>query len=126
MNSPYESGPTPRHDNAASATPPPPMPTWCRKCRQSIGAADAYCKHCGTRQSVTDPFYYHPVWILVLAFTVLGPFALGLVWRSQRMNSTTKATLAAIIIAYTAVSFYAAYALFATLYREFSLLDQIM
>ena len=126
MNSPYESGLTPHHNDAAPGTPPPPMPTWCRKCRQSIGATDAYCKHCGTRQNVTDPFYYHPLWILVLAFTVLGPFALGLVWRSRTMNPTTKGIVAAIILAYTAFTFYAGYALFAIIYREFSMLNQIM
>lgn len=126
MNSPDEFGLTPRRENTAHETPPPPMPTWCRKCRQSIGATDAYCKHCGTRQNVADPFYYHPVWILVLSFTVLGPFALGLVWRSQRMNSTTKSVVAAVIIAYTVVTFYAAYGLIALIYREFSMLNQIM
>lgn len=126
MSAPYEPGPTARPTDASLTTPPPPMPTWCRKCRQSIGATDTYCKHCGTRQNANERFYYHPLWILVLSFTVLGPFALGLVWRSQRMNTTVKAVLAAVIIAYTAFSFYALYAISAAVYQEFSLLDQIM
>lgn len=125
MNATNESGPA-RHPADPAAIPPPPMPIPCRKCRQGIGAADAFCKHCGTRQQVSDPFYYHPVWILVLALTVLGPFALGLVWRSRVMSPATKAVLAAIIVAYSAVTFYSVYVLGDILYRELSFLDQVM
>lgn len=114
MNSPTESGTM------------PPMPVPCCKCRRPIGETDAYCKHCGARQQATEAFYYHPIWILVLAFTVLGPFALGLVWRSRVMSPATKGVLAAIILVYTAVTFYSVYVLGDILYREFSLLNQIM
>ena len=121
MNAPHDSG-------IAAPTPaaPPPIPTRCPKCRAPISTNDAFCRFCGTRQQVTDPFYYHPVWILVLALTVLGPFALALVWRSRRMNAPTRAVLAAIIVAYSAFTFYTAYKLCAILYEHFSLLNQIM
>ncbi len=62
----------------------------------------------------------------MLALTVLGPFALALVWRSRRMDTTTKAVLATIIVAYSIFTFYTAYKLFAILYDHFSLLNQIM
>ena len=117
MNAPHES------DHAPA---PPPLPARCPKCREAISPADAFCRFCGTRQQVADPFYYHPVWILVLALTVLGPFALALVWRSRRMDTTTKAVLAAIIVAYSIFTFYTAYKLIAILYEHFSLLNQIM
>jgi len=114
MSSPTESG------------TPPHWPVPCLKCRRPIGDTDAYCKHCGARQQNTEAFYYHPVWILVLALTVLGPFALALVWRSRVMSTTTKGILAAIILVYTAFTFYSAYKLFAILYEHFSLLSQVM
>jgi hypothetical protein len=117
MNAPHES------DHAPA---PPPLPARCPKCREAINPADAFCRFCGARQQVTDPFYYHPVWILVLALTVLGPFALALVWRSKRMDTTTKAVLAAIIVAYSIFTFYTAYKLCAILYEHFSLLNQII
>jgi len=112
--------------NTPNPVAPPPIVVRCPKCREVISPADAFCRFCGARQQTTEAFYYHPVWILVLAFTVLGPFALGLVWRSRVMNSTTKGILAAIIVAYSIFTFYTAHKLFAILYEHFSLLSQVM
>lgn len=112
--------------NTPSPAAPPPIAVRCPKCREVICPSDAFCRFCGTRQHVADPFYYHPVWILVLALTVLGPFALALVWRSRRMGPAMKAVLAAIILVYSAITFYAAWKLFAILYEHFSLLSQVM
>ncbi|MDP2322652.1 MAG: hypothetical protein Q8N51_01305 [Gammaproteobacteria bacterium] len=122
MTTPHEPGSA----DPARTVPPLPISARCLKCREPISPADAFCRFCGTRQHVPDPFYYHPIWILVLALTVLGPFALALVWRSRRMGPAAKAALAAIIVAYSALTFYAAYELFAILYQHFSLLNQIM
>ena len=121
MNAPHDSGSANPIPNA-----PPPMPTRCPKCHEPISASDAFCRFCGARQQVADPFYYHPVWILVLALTVLGPFALGLVWRSRAMGQTTKSVLATVIVVYSVFTFYTAYQLCAILYEHFSLLNQIM
>lgn len=107
-------------------TAPPRIGTVCVKCRNPIDPRDAFCRFCGARQQVTDPFYYHPVWILILAFFVLGPFALGLVWRSRAMTPAVKIAMTAIILAYTAVTFYYAFIIIAAVYNEFSVLNQIM
>jgi len=112
--------------NSESNAAPPAMPVPCAKCRRGIGPADAFCRFCGARQHTADPFYYHPVWILVLSFLVLGPLALGLVWRARAINPAMKAVLAAVILVYSAFTFYAAYVLFDALYRHFSLLGQVL
>lgn len=104
----------------------PVMPVPCRRCRMPIAPVDAFCKHCGARQQETDPFYYHPVWILLLAFLVLGPFALGLVWRARTMTPLVKAVLAVVITAYSAVTIYYAWVLCATLYEHFRVLGQVL
>jgi len=105
---------------------PPTLGSICTKCRSPIDKRDSFCRFCGARQHVTDPFYYHPVWILLLALLVLGPFALGLVWRSQQMTRAVKYVMTAIILAYTAVTFYAGYVIIAAIYKEFSMLNQIL
>jgi hypothetical protein len=112
--------------NTPNPVAPPPVPVRCAKCREVISPVDAFCRFCGVRQQTAEAFYYHPVWILVLAFTVLGPFALALVWRSRRMDTTTKAVLALIIVAYSIFTFYTAYKLISILYEHFSLLNQVM
>jgi len=104
----------------------PPTCVPCRKCGQPIEATDAFCRFCGTQQRVTDPLYYHPIVILLLAFLVLGPFALGLVWRAQAMDRNTKIALYAIITAYSAVTIYAAYKIIMIAYRELSVLSDIL
>ncbi len=78
----------------------------CVKCRRVIDGTFKYCPHCGQRQDAGSAWYYHPVLILLLAFCVLGPFALPLLWRSPRMSTTGKAISTAAILAYTAYCFY--------------------
>tara|TARA_R110001592_G_scaffold23088_1_gene91083 strand:- start:255 stop:626 length:372 start_codon:yes stop_codon:yes gene_type:complete len=123
MNSTTPDGP---RQTVSAGPPPPPIQNQCRKCRQPIGGNDAFCRYCGTRQQVTDPFYYHPISILLLAFFVLGPFALGLVWRSQSMDRTMKIILAILILTYSAASFYALYVVGMAMYQELSALNQIL
>ena len=74
----------------------------CRTCCRQIDAGNKFCPHCGSRQSSGGAWYYHPLWILVLAFFVIGPFALILVARSSRMSMATKVAFSVAIIAYTA------------------------
>ena len=49
----------------------------CVKCGKAIVASSAFCPHCGKRQTKGDAWYYHPVWILLLAFLAIGPFEIG-------------------------------------------------
>lgn len=106
-----------------AAAPAPPAKVGCRKCGRAIDGHDVYCRYCGMRQVVTDPFYYHPVSILLLAFLVLGPFALGLVWRAKAMGREMKLALTAIIVVYSAITFYAVYVVVIAFYRELSMLN---
>jgi hypothetical protein len=72
-----------------------------------IDASDTYCRHCGRPQRhPVAAWYFRPLWILVLAFTVLGPFALPLVWRSPLMSRGAKWLLSAIILSATVFAGY--------------------
>jgi hypothetical protein len=85
---------------------PPALPPMCRKCGRVTDITHKFCPHCGQRQDLGAAWYYHPVWILVLAFTVLGPFALPLVWRSKQMSAAAKALTTAAILLYAAYAVY--------------------
>lgn len=88
----------------------PPLPQApCVKCGKTIDTAFQYCPYCGKSQQQGSAWYYHPIWILLLALLVIGPFALPLVWKSSRMNSSEKALMAAVILVYTAVVLYFTY-----------------
>lgn len=94
--------------------PPPPAPKkGCPKCFRPVDADAEYCPRCGARQGGGDGWYFHPVWILVLAFAVLGPFALFLVWKSKRMGFAVKLLMAAVILAYTFMCVWSTYELIA-------------
>ncbi|MCP4643929.1 MAG: hypothetical protein GY851_26030 [bacterium] len=64
--------------------------TYCEKCKRPIDEADSFCKHCGAHQTRRELWYQSPIAILVLAFTVLGPLAIPLVWRSPQMGTKAK------------------------------------
>ena len=44
------------------------------------------------------PWYYQPVWIVVLTLTVLGPFSLWLVWKSPSMSPASKTVFTVVIL----------------------------
>lgn len=98
----------------------------CRQCRGAIDHGDAYCRYCGAAQVASDPFYYRPAFILIMAFLVLGPFALPLVWRARAMGRNIKLTLTAIIVAYSLITFYAAYEIGMAVYRHFRILGDVL
>ena len=91
---------------------PPVKALACRKCGKHVGVAENFCSHCGLRQEIiVDAWYYRPVWILVLALTVLGPFALYLVWKSPKMSPAVKAIVTTVTLVYTALCLYYTYVL---------------
>ena len=98
----------------------------CRKCSRAIEAADKFCPHCGHRQDPGDAWYYHPVWILVLAFIVLGPLALFLVWKSPKMGRTWKILMATLILVYTGYFGYLFYQLMSIELRQLNELGSMM
>ena len=72
-----------------------------------------------------DAWFFRPVWILLLAFLVLGPFALPLVWLSPRMGLAAKVIVSVILIVYTALLMYYTYALVTLTLRQFSSIIEI-
>lgn len=58
------------------------------------------------------------MWILLLAFLVLGPFALVLVWKSPKMGRGVKAVFAAMILLYSALCIYFIYKVGALEYQQ--------
>lgn len=97
----------------------------CVHCLKAIDAEDTHCRHCGRPQRIGGAWYYSPLWIAAIAFLALGPlapFALILLWKSTRMGPGAKCILAALILAYTIVTWYytyIAYAIFLDLYSDF-------
>ncbi|MDZ4859977.1 MAG: hypothetical protein SGI88_13445 [Candidatus Hydrogenedentes bacterium] len=98
----------------------------CRKCWRPIDASHAYCPYCGQPQQIPDAWYHNPIWILVLAFTVLGPFALPLVWKSRKMNVAAKLGATAAILLYTAFTFYCASRIITFQLDTFRQLDELL
>lgn len=75
-----------RPANHLSDEKPPQARCW--RCDHVVDPRDHYCRSCGQGQGAFLEWYYRPLWIGVLALTVLGPFALLLVWRTPRLNYT--------------------------------------
>ena len=106
---------------------PPPLPqVACVRCGKSIDADDVHCRHCGRRQGVGSAWYYSTAWIAFLAFFVIGPFALILVWKSTRMGAVAKKVLTALIVVSTVVSIYYFYQLIILLLAEMVKLNEVM
>jgi hypothetical protein len=63
--------------------------------KRTIGSVSA------PRAPVAIKWYYRPVWVLILLFFVLGPFALPYLWRSPRFTRGLKIALTISVVAYT-------------------------
>lgn len=98
----------------------------CRKCGAAIAGNVNYCSNCGAKQNAGDAWYYRPVWILLLALFVLGPFALPLVWKSKRMGPGFKVLMAAMILIYTAYCVYFTYKVVVFQVREMGELNRLL
>lgn len=76
-----------------------PSSTRCWSCDHEVDPEDRYCRRCGQGQRASIPWYYRPLWIAVLSLTVLGPFALPLIWRTPRLSRAGKWLASAALIA---------------------------
>jgi hypothetical protein len=74
----------------------------CWQCDHPIARDDRYCPHCAQGQGAYLQWYYRPLWIAVLALTVLGPFVLPIVWRTPRLDRTGKMIATILVLAITA------------------------
>lgn len=103
-----------------------PSPVSCPKCGLLIEDTAAFCSRCGASQSYGKAWYYHPVWIFILAFLVLGPFALILIWKSRLMGVTLKWIFAVLILAYTVWCVYLVYAVTAVTMKQAIEFNQLL
>jgi hypothetical protein len=80
----------------------------CPFCRAEIDVEDKYCRNCGVRLKPVEPGEYaqvqvvpepktvrmspadNPVFVLIMLFFVLGPFALPMLWRSRAFTQRWK------------------------------------
>ena len=76
-----------------------PTATRCWRCDRPVDVEDRYCRHCGHGQRAFVAWYYRPLWIAVLSLTVLGPFALPLIWRTPRLDRAGKWIASLMVIA---------------------------
>jgi hypothetical protein len=75
--------------------------TQCWRCGHAIDATDRYCRACGEGQGPALAWYYRPIWIVLLALTALGPFAVILIWRTPALGRTSKWIASIALIAIT-------------------------
>jgi hypothetical protein len=74
----------------------------CWSCELTIDRDDHYCRHCGQGQGAFVAWYYRPLWIVLLGLTVLGPFALPLVWRTPQLGRTAKWIATVVVVGVSA------------------------
>jgi len=89
-----------------------------------ISRPDAFCRHCGKPQVASSPWYYEPVWILILAFAVLGPFALPLVWRTPKLGLGSKWLVTLGVALYTALLVFMTYRLAETVIHQWRAISE--
>ena len=73
----------------------------CTRCGHALREGDRFCSQCGYRRNAPVPWYYHPVWIILLTVTILGPFSIGLVLKSPLMDRKTKIVMNIAIVLFT-------------------------
>jgi len=107
-----------------TSNPQSPALTACWSCRGVIAPGDKFCRHCGRRQMRGDTWYFQAGWILFLALTVLGPFALPLVWRSPHLSRSQKWVVGGIITVYSAIVLWLFYWITKLIWNQFAGLDR--
>jgi hypothetical protein len=83
-------------------TPPEQPHARCWRCERPVAPDDHYCRACGEGQGAFLSWTYRPLWIAVLALTLLGPLVLPLVWRTPRLDRTGKWVWSLAIVGLTA------------------------
>lgn len=96
----------------------------CRSCGKDEPLPPQKCPHCGALMEAARPKRsMHPAVVLFLLFFVLGPLALGILWRNERFTRPAKWALTVIVVIYSAaVTWY----LYKTLVEINSQLDSVM
>jgi len=77
---------------------------FCPKCGKEVDRQDKYCKFCGALlEEKPTPFYLKGWFIIIMAFVVLGPFVIPLLWKSPDFSKEIKYILTVVIIIYTLI-----------------------
>lgn len=106
--------------------PPPLVQLTCVRCAKKIDAEDVFCRYCGGRQGGGDSWYYSVLGIAFLAFLVIGPFALVLVWKSTRMGVVAKRVLGGLIVVYSVATAYYFYRLIVLVSAQMRELSEVL
>jgi hypothetical protein len=71
----------------------------CSSCRHEMPLPPHKCPQCGGEMVVTKPRWQpSPIVVIFLLFFVLGPFALGILWRNERFSTDAKWFLTVVAI----------------------------
>jgi hypothetical protein len=81
---------------------PESLTSRCWRCDRAIDATDRYCRACGEGQGAALAWYYRPLWIVLLALTALGPFAVVLIMRTPRLSPGAKWLASAVLLGFFA------------------------
>lgn len=86
---------------------PPPIPQrFCAACGARAQTGQRFCSMCGKELVAGTPWYYQPASIVLLAFLVLGPFALPLVWKTPKFTRSSKILWILVILVYTGITIF--------------------
>ena len=85
----------------------------CARCGHAFRDGDRYCSQCGYRRDAPVPWYYRPLWIVVLTVTVLGPFSIVLVLKSPLISRKNRIVFSVAIALGTLWFCYYLYQVFA-------------
>ncbi|MCC6694702.1 MAG: hypothetical protein IT365_03625 [Candidatus Hydrogenedentes bacterium] len=113
---------------ATTTVPPVPGRALCPRCGHTIDSWDSFCRYCGRPMKAhaksKAPWYYEPVWIVVLALVVLGPLALPLVWKSPKLTRPVKWAFTLFLGIYAVAIAYALWVYCLVMWRLYSTLTQ--
>ena len=94
----------------------------CPKCQKEIDNQDSYCKSCGAevRTDKPTPWYFRGWFVILMAFVVLGPLAIPLLWKSPEFSKRAKIILTVVIIIYTLILLVIPYLILMRIYSNIS------
>ena len=88
--------------------PPGAATRSCRACSRQVRQDFRFCPYCGKRQaSPSEAKWRHSTGALVIAFALIGPFALPLLWSNPRYRPTTKVVVTVSVLVATILIVYA-------------------
>lgn len=79
----------------------------CRSCSRKVGEDFRFCPYCGKRLgSPGESKWRHSTAALVIAFFLVGPFALPLLWSNPKYRPLTKVLVTVVVLVVTVLIVY--------------------